>query len=146
MSAVPSAAELQEEAPVALVATAPVTAEPGLNPKLKVSMTQCSLPPSSWLTLSLNLVYLSKVAVAVAITIEPKIGGYLDGTAVLRESVKRHTSEKYPDIEYIALCGPNADKWKPESLELVKKAGWTIHKVEIPVKTEDIKGDCLRQS
>jgi len=79
----------------------------------------------------------TKVGVVIAVTKEPKVGGYLDGGAVLANQVHSHL-KNYPDVELIALCGPDSGKWAPESFKLVEKAGWKPLKVELPVQVKDI--------
>lgn len=79
----------------------------------------------------------TKVAVVIAVTKEPQPSGYLDGGAVLAHQVHEHLTN-YPDVELVALCGPDSGEWDPASFELVEKAGFRPLKVELPVKVEDI--------
>jgi len=76
-----------------------------------------------------------KVAYAITITRE---GPYLDGAAVLKQSIDRLTTAH--DYEMIAIVHPGINATRPA----LQKLGFRIYEFELPIRSEDIVGEELR--
>ena len=92
------------------------------------------------------LVVRTRVAVVITITKKPSAGGYLDGAGVLANSAKRNLKNDENELDFIALCGPDASGWGEETFRLIQSAGWKPKLVTTPINVPDIKGKVLRDS
>ena len=67
--------------------------------------------------------------------------GFVDGAAILAESVKYTMSHKFP-VDMVALVHPSVTKLRKP----LEKFGYRVIEYEFPVKSSEIKGQELRDS
>lgn len=83
-----------------------------------------------------NTVVKKKIAVAITIT---KDGPYIDGAAVLAESVLMMKSMH--DVEMVAIVHSEVQETRPALLRL----GYKIREFELPINSSEIKGKSVRE-
>jgi hypothetical protein len=99
-----------------------------------------------------DLVGSGKVAIVITVTKDPDFtkmpsdknqlpSGFVDGAAILAESVKDTMSHKFP-VDMVALVHPSVKKLR----QPLEKFGYRVIEYEFPVKSSEIKGKELRDS